>query len=120
MMLRFAGIWGALAVACGAFGAHLLRSRLPGDLLAVWSTGAQYHLIHAVALLALALAHRAGVPSLRLPYGLLVAGSLLFSGSLYALALSGIRLLGAVTPVGGTLLVAGWVSIACCGRIRRA
>lgn len=120
MMLRFAGIWGALGVVCGAFGAHLLRTRLPPDLLAVWSTGAQYHLIHAAVLLALALAARAGLASFELPYRLLAAGSVLFSGSLYALALTGIRPLGAVTPIGGTLLVAGWVSIACRGHYRRS
>ena len=119
-MLRFAGIWGALAVLCGAFGAHLLRARLPPELLVVWSTGAQYHLIHAVALLGLALADRAGAPLLKLPYRLLAAGSILFSGSLYALALSGMRQFGAVTPVGGILLVGGWVSIAFCARFRRS
>ena len=118
-MLRFAGIWGALAVLCGAFGAHLLRSRIPGDLLVVWSTGAQYHLIHAVVLLVLALADRAGIP-FKLPYRFLAAGSILFSVSLYALALSGIRQFGAVTPVGGILLVGGWVSIAFCTRLRRS
>lgn len=119
MMLPFAGIWGALAVLCGAFGAHLLRSRLPADLLAVWSTGAQYHLVHAVVLLALALAGSAGVPSLRLPFRLLASGSVLFSGSLYALALSGFRPLGAMTPVGGLLLVAGWISLAFAGKARQ-
>jgi len=119
-MVGFAGIWGALAVLCGAFGAHLLRARLSPDLLTVWSTGAQYHLVHAVVLLALALADRAGTASLKLPYRLLAAGSFLFSGSLYALALSGFRFFGAVTPLGGILLVAGWVSIARCGFIRRS
>jgi len=119
MMLVISGIWGALAVAFGAFGAHALRSRLPPDLMAVWATGAQYHLIHAVVLLALALADRAGVRSLRLPYRLLAAGSVLFSGSLYALALSGIRGLGAVTPLGGVLLVSGWLALCCAGTFRR-
>jgi len=119
MMLVISGIWGALAVAFGAFGAHALRSRLPPDLMAVWATGAQYHLIHAVVLLALALADRAGVRSLRLPYRLLAAGSVLFSGSLYALALSGFRGLGAVTPLGGVLLVSGWLALCCAGTFRR-
>jgi uncharacterized membrane protein YgdD (TMEM256/DUF423 family) len=118
-MLRFSGIWGALAVAFGAFGAHALRTRLPPDLMAVWTTGAQYHLVHAAVLLALALADRAGVPSLRLPYRILAAGSVLFSGSLYALALSGIRGSGAVTPVGGVLLLAGWLSLCWAGTFRR-
>jgi uncharacterized membrane protein YgdD (TMEM256/DUF423 family) len=119
-MLRIAGIWGALSVLCGAFGVHLLRSRLSPDLFAVWSTGAQYHVVHAVVLLALALADRASERSFRLPFLLVAAGSVLFSGSLYALALSGIGALGAVTPVGGILLVAGWVSIAFCGRIAKS
>jgi uncharacterized membrane protein YgdD (TMEM256/DUF423 family) len=118
-MLRFAGIWGALAVVCGAFGAHALRSRLPPDLLAVWSTGAQYHLIHAVALVVLALADQTGMASFKLSYRLLATGSILFSGSLYVLAFSGIRPLGAVTPVGGVLLVAGWISLAFAGKARR-
>jgi len=108
-----------MAVAFGAFGAHALRTRLPPELMAVWTTGAQYHLVHAAVLLALALADRAGVPSLRLPYRLLAAGSALFSGSLYALALSGVRGLGAVTPVGGVLLLAGWISLCCAGTVRR-
>jgi uncharacterized membrane protein YgdD (TMEM256/DUF423 family) len=119
MMLGISGIWGALAVALGAFGAHALRSRLPPELMAVWATGAQYHLVHAAVLLALALADRAGVPSLRLPYLLLATGSVLFSGSLYALALSGIRGLGAVTPVGGVLLLAGWLALCLAGTFRR-
>ncbi|HXP89439.1 MAG TPA: DUF423 domain-containing protein [Fibrobacteria bacterium] len=118
-MLGFSGIWGALAVVFGAFGAHALRSRLPPDLMAVWATGAQYHLVHAVVLLALALADRAGVPCLRLPYRLLAAGSVLFSGSLYALALSGIRGFGVVTPVGGVLLLSGWLAFAWAGTFRR-
>lgn len=110
-MIRLAGLLGALAVLTGAFGAHALKERLPVDLLAVWNTAAHYHLIHAAALLALALAG-ARDARVRLPFLLIASGVAIFSGSLYALALTGLRPLGAVTPIGGVLLVAGWVSIA--------
>ena len=110
-MIRFAGLFGALAVLTGAFGAHALKERLPADLLAVWNTGAHYHLVHAAVLLALGLVG-ARDARVRLPFLLIAAGVAIFSGSLYALALSGIRPLGAVTPIGGVLMVAGWISIA--------
>lgn len=108
-MIRLAAGFGASAVLAGAFGAHALKSRLPPDLLAIWNTGAHYHLVHAVVLLALALRAEARC---RVPFVLVLAGVSIFSGSLYALALSGIRALGAVTPVGGVLLVAGWAWLA--------
>lgn len=108
-MIRPAAIAGATAVLAGAFGAHALKARLPADLLAVWNTGAGYHLAHAVALLALALRSD---PRCRIPFLLMFAGVALFSGSLYVLALSGWRPLGMVTPLGGVLLVAGWASLA--------
>ena len=110
-MIRFAGLFGALAVLTGAFGAHALKARLPADLLAVWNTGAHYHLVHSAVLLALGLVG-ARDARVRLPFLLTASGVVIFSGSLYALALSGIRPLGAVTPVGGLLMVAGWISIA--------
>lgn len=110
-MIRFAGLFGALGVLTGAFGAHALKERLPADLLAVWNTGAHYHLVHAAVLLALGLVG-ARDARVRLPFLLIAAGVAIFSGSLYALALSGIRPLGAVTPIGGVLMVAGWISIA--------
>lgn len=109
-MIRFAGLFGALAVLTGAFGAHALKERLPADLLAVWNTGAHYHLVHAAVLLALGLVG-ARDARVRLPFLLIATGVVIFSGSLYALALSGIRPLGAVTPVGGVLMVAGWISV---------
>lgn len=104
---------GALSVAAGAFGAHALKARLAPELLAVFETGARYQGLHALALLAAAwaCAHWGG----RLPRAAgwcFVAGTLLFSGSLYALALSGARTLGAVTPFGGVLLLAGWLLLA--------
>jgi len=107
-VIRLAGLVGAAAVLAGAFGAHALKNRLPADLLAVWNTGAHYHLVHSVALLALALRSDARC---RVPFRLMLAGVAAFSGSLYALALSGWRPLGLVTPLGGVLLVAGWASL---------
>jgi len=109
--------FGLTGVAAGAFGAHALRARLPADLLAVFETGARYQMYHALALLAAALA------ASRTPSGaasaagwLFAAGIVLFSGSLYALALTGVRVLGAVTPLGGACFLAGWVALALAGR----
>jgi uncharacterized membrane protein YgdD (TMEM256/DUF423 family) len=102
-----------IAVAAGAFGAHGLRDRLEPELLVTWETAARYGLYHALALLIVALAmarwpgafwHAAG--------WFFVAGSLIFSGSLYALALTGARWLGALTPLGGLLLLIGWFTAA--------
>jgi len=99
----------ALAVAAGAFAAHALRARLDADLLAVFETGARYQMVHALALLAAAGAWtRWPGPLLRAAGWLFVAGTVLFSGSLYALALTGVRGLGAVTPFGGLAFLAGW------------
>ena len=102
-----------IAVAAGAFGAHALRARLPADLLAVFETGARYQMYHALALLAVAWAsnHWPGTP-LRLAGWLFIGGTLLFSGSLYVLALTGARWLGAITPLGGLLFLAGWAALA--------
>lgn len=104
---------GATAVALGAFGAHGLKSRVAPEMLAVWKTGAEYHLAHALALLA------AGLACERWPGGwtaaagwLFVAGIVLFSGSLYALVLTGQRGWGAVTPLGGVAFITGWIALA--------
>ncbi len=98
-----------VSVAAGAFGAHALRARLPADLLAVFETGARYQLYHAFGLVAAAwAAARWPGPAVAWAGGLLVAGTVLFSGSLYALALSGVRALGAATPFGGAAALAGW------------
>ena len=99
-----------LAVAAGAFGAHALRARLSPDLLAVFETGARYQMYHALGLLAVAwiLTRWPGAWPVRAGW-LFVAGTVLFSGSLYALALSGVRWLGAVTPLGGLAFLAGWL-----------
>lgn len=104
-----------LAVALGAFGAHALRARLPAALLAVYQTGVQYHLVHALGLLLVALlADRlAGAGALVAASGwLLAAGIVLFSGSLYALAITGVRVLGAITPLGGVCFLVGWALLA--------
>ena len=102
-----------MAVAAGAFGAHALRARLPPDLLAVFETGARYQMYHALALLAVAWAsnHWPGTP-LRAAGWLFIGGTLLFSGSLYLLAVTGARWLGAITPLGGLLFLAGWAALA--------
>ena len=102
-----------VAVAAGAFGAHGLRARLPPDLLAVFETGARYQMYHALGLIAAAwVAERwPGTPSAAAGW-LFAAGTVIFSGSLYALALTGVRGLGAVTPLGGVAFLAGWLALA--------
>jgi uncharacterized membrane protein YgdD (TMEM256/DUF423 family) len=108
---RVAAFLGFLAVALGAFGAHALRARLtPGDL-DIWRTAASYHLIHAVALLAVALAG-ARVRAGRLVCWCWTAGIVIFGGSLYLLAATGLRWLGAITPLGGVAFMAGWLILA--------
>lgn len=106
--LRVAAIAGLLAVGLGAFGAHGLEARLEETGKAeVWSTAALYHLVHSAVMLAMAL----GAASRR-AFGCIAAGVVVFSGSLYALALTGVGALGAITPVGGLLLLAGWLLLA--------
>ncbi len=107
------GLLGSLGVAAGAFGAHGLRARVTPEMLAVFETGVRYHLIHALALLAVAWAStRWSSAAIRAAGWLFVAGILLFSGSLYALTLTGIRGLGAVTPFGGAAFILGWLLLA--------
>jgi uncharacterized membrane protein YgdD (TMEM256/DUF423 family) len=105
-------LFGALAVAAGAFGAHALRARLEPRDLEIFETAARYQLYHALALFAVAWAmecnHQWGLAA----GWLFVAGVVVFSGSLYALVLTGQRWLGAVTPLGGALLIAGFVALA--------
>ncbi len=103
----------ALAVAAGAFGAHALRARLDPGALAVFETGARYQMYHALALLAVAwLAERGGGGVARTAGWCFLGGTVLFSGSLYLLAVSGMGWLGAVTPLGGGLFLAGWLALA--------
>jgi uncharacterized membrane protein YgdD (TMEM256/DUF423 family) len=114
--IRAAALFGLLGVALGAFAAHGLRGRIAEPLLSAFQTGVLYHLLHAVALLALALYARASGASITLPASLFSAGIVLFSGSLYALALSGITKLGTITPLGGLAFLAGWLSLLFLGK----
>ena len=102
-----------LAVGLGAFGAHGLRSRLSPEMLAVFETGVRYHMYHSLALILTALiAGRVDGWLVRTAGWLFVAGIVLFSGSLYALALGAPRAMGAITPVGGIALLLGWLVLA--------
>jgi len=107
-VLMFAG------VAAGAFGAHALKARLAPDEVAIWQTAVQYHLWHALGLLVagLLLVHRPESAPLGVASWLFVAGIALFSGSLYMLALTGIRGIGAITPIGGIAFLGGWAAFA--------
>lgn len=102
------------AVAVGAFGAHALKSQLAPDLLAVYRTGVEYHFYHALGLLAVGLAAQRLPDStwLRASGWSMLAGLVLFSGSLYLLALTGFRALGAVTPFGGVAFLLAWALFA--------
>ena len=104
----------ALAVALGAFGAHALKARLPVEVLGLWQTAVLYHALHGLALLAvgLLLIVRPHLGAVALAGWLFVAGIVLFSGSLYVLALTGLRALGAITPFGGVAFIAGWIAFA--------
>jgi uncharacterized membrane protein YgdD (TMEM256/DUF423 family) len=104
---------GFLGVALGAFGAHALKGRLEADLLATFEVGVRYQMYHALALLAVGWAHTRWPGAVLTASGwLFVAGTIVFSGSLYALSLSGMRWLGAITPIGGVALLAGWLCLA--------
>lgn len=108
----------AVAVAFGAFGAHALKKRLDDERLKWWETGSRYHMVHSLGLFAVALAERSGVrgahikPYLTTSGWLLVAGIILFSGSLYLMALTAKRKLGMITPLGGLCWILGWLSLA--------
>jgi uncharacterized membrane protein YgdD (TMEM256/DUF423 family) len=117
--LTASGISGFLAVALGAFGAHGLQARLAdaadaAKRLSWWQTAAHYHLMHALALavVAFVIAH---APRARYAGVAFAVGTLLFSGSLYVMALGGPRWLGAVTPLGGAAFLVGWGFLVCCG-----
>jgi uncharacterized membrane protein YgdD (TMEM256/DUF423 family) len=107
-----ASVLGSAGVVLGAFGAHALKARLTPDQLASWQTAVQYHLLHALVLLALALFAASSGRSVRAPASIFSVGVLLFSGSIYWLVLGGPRWLGPVTPLGGTCLIVGWLSLA--------
>jgi uncharacterized membrane protein YgdD (TMEM256/DUF423 family) len=105
----------ALAVASGAFGAHGLRGRLDPYAMSIYEKAVFYHFLHAMGILIISLFARAGslipVTENRVCW-LLFIGILFFSGSLYALAISGVRILGAITPIGGVAFIAGWLWLA--------
>ncbi len=104
---------GGLGVCLGAFAAHGLKQRLPVEMLIVFETGVRYHMYHALALIAVGIAFgRWPVPPLAAAGWLFVAGVMVFSGSLYALSVSGLRVLGAITPLGGLAFIAGWIAFA--------
>lgn len=98
-----------IAVAAGAFGAHALKNKLSSDMLAIFEVGVRYHMYHSFALIAAAWAYSRWPSSLVTTSGwLFIIGIVLFSGSLYALSLTGIRMLGAITPFGGLAFLAAW------------
>jgi uncharacterized membrane protein YgdD (TMEM256/DUF423 family) len=105
----------ALAVAAGAFGAHGLRNKLDAYSMSVYEKAVFYHFVHALGILLIAMLARTGTITLsgqtRAAW-LLLIGIVIFSGSLYALAVSGIRVLGAITPIGGVAFIAGWLMLA--------
>lgn len=104
-----AGLAGFTAVACGAFAAHALKAQLSAAALQTFQTGTHYHLLHAAVLLALALAPP--TPALKRASFCFAAGIVLFSGSLYALALTGAPWLGPITPLGGVMFLLGWAFV---------
>jgi uncharacterized membrane protein YgdD (TMEM256/DUF423 family) len=109
---RFAAIGaflGAFAVMLGAFGAHAIKDQVTPPELEIWKTGAHYHLVHAVALLALALYDQKGI--YRAVCWLWIVGIMIFAGSLYALTLTHIKIFGAITPLGGLCLIIGWLTL---------
>jgi uncharacterized membrane protein YgdD (TMEM256/DUF423 family) len=116
LFITLGALSGLLAVAAGAFGAHALRERLSPDMLGTFQTGVSYQMYHALALLAvgslLARFSTDGSVWLNASGWLFVAGSVLFSGSLYLLALSGTTWLGAITPLGGVAFLLGWLALA--------
>ncbi len=113
LALGVAAVLGALGVAAGAFGAHALRGRIDARALEIWQTAAHYQQVHAAVIIAAAVwAMQDPRPRRHLALALLIAGVVIFAGTLYPLALGGPRLLGAITPVGGLCLIAGWLTLA--------
>jgi uncharacterized membrane protein YgdD (TMEM256/DUF423 family) len=105
----------AIAVALGAFGAHALKEKLSEHYLAVWETAVQYQMFHALALIAVGILMSptlfGSITQLSWAGYLILAGIIIFSGSLYVLSLSGIGILGAITPIGGVAFIAGWIML---------
>lgn len=112
MFVWIGALLALLAVALGAFGAHALRAKVTAERLAVYQTGVQYQMYHALALLFLGVWSRTASSSLLMAAGwLFIIGVILFSGSLYTLTVTGVRRVGAITPVGGLCFLAGWVCV---------
>ena len=113
LVLVFAALYGGLAVCLGAFGAHAIKARISPDMLAIWHTAEQYQFYHALALLGVGLMMRQGLTGTPVNIAALgfIVGTAIFSGSLYLLAASGVRVLGAITPIGGLCLIAGWAAL---------
>ncbi|CAM3137753.1 DUF423 domain-containing protein [Filibacter tadaridae] len=105
----------AIAVAFGAFGAHALKDRLSEHYLAIWETAVQYQMFHALGLIIIGVLMSKSIlgPITQLSWAgyLILAGIIIFSGSLYILSLSGIGILGAITPIGGVAFIAGWIML---------
>ncbi|WP_186667997.1 DUF423 domain-containing protein [Sporosarcina sp. BP05] len=105
----------AIAVAFGAFGAHALKEKLSEHYLAIWETAVQYQMFHALALIAVGILMSpmlfGSVTQLSWAGYLILAGIIIFSGSLYVLSLTGIGILGAITPIGGVAFIAGWIML---------
>ena len=111
VFLILGGFNAALVVLLGAFGAHALKARLSAEMLAIYQTGIHYHLFHALGLIAVGLV-ATQIPAsayLRWSGWLMLAGIILFSGSLYVLSVSGLRWLGMITPFGGVAFIAAWI-----------
>ena len=105
----------AIAVALGAFGAHALKEKLSEHYLAIWETAVQYQMFHALALIAIGILMSptlfGSVTQLSWAGNLILAGIIIFSGSLYVLSLTGIGILGAITPIGGVAFIVGWIML---------
>lgn len=112
-MIAAGALNGALAVMAGAFGAHGLKAKLTPELLATWGTGAEYHMYHALALVLVGIVAGATPTGTVNGAGIaMLVGIVLFSGSLYVLALTGVKTLGAITPLGGVAFIVGWLMLA--------
>jgi uncharacterized membrane protein YgdD (TMEM256/DUF423 family) len=105
----------AIAVMLGAFGAHALKEKLSAHYLAIWETAVQYQMFHALGLIAIGILMSSSligpIPQLTWAGWLLLAGIVIFSGSLYILSLTGIGVLGAITPIGGVAFIIGWIML---------
>ena len=115
IFLAIAAAFGGTSVILGAFASHALKDRLSERALEIWETGTKYQMYHALALIliALLLERLSNSPTFLVVAGYaFIAGVFLFSGSLYALSLSGIKILGAVTPLGGVAFITGWICLA--------